>query len=127
MKKLGTLVLPQPAKWTDEYEYYPIRGVTETSVGGYLIPFQQRLIGGRPVTIECDVEHGYFTTEQVATIIDMASQIGATYLLYWGQATYPVMFSRESQKPYEFQPLEGYFDDTGSQLYTGKINLITIN
>jgi len=127
MKKLGNLTLPSQAKWTDEFEYVPIRGVNEVSVGGYLIPFQQRLIGGRPVTLLCDIDHGYFTASQVSAIAAMANEIGSTYSLEWDTAKYTVMFSRDSQKPYEFQTIDGYFDDDGSPIYTGKINLLTTN
>lgn len=127
MKKLGTLQLPPETKWSDEFQYAPVRGVIETSVGGYLVPFEQRTFGGRPVTLECDIEHGYFTVAHITAIVEMANQISSTFPFYWGNAIHTVIFSRDGQKPYEFQALDGYFDDSQEQLYTGKINLITTN
>jgi hypothetical protein len=121
MRKLGTLLLPDEAQWTDQNEWSPVDQATVQTLGGETIVFSQPLTNGRPITIEIQDGITWLDQDAVDATQDMAIQAGATFSLIWDEEIFTVMFRHPDPPAVSFKPIWPNYD-----LFIGIIKLIRL-
>jgi hypothetical protein len=121
MRKLGTLLLPDEAQWTDQNEWSPVNQATVQTLGGETIVFSQSLLNGRPITIDIQDGITWLDQDAVDAIQAMSLQAGATFSLIWDDDMFTVMFRHHDPPAVSFKPIWPNYD-----LFIGIINLIQV-
>jgi hypothetical protein len=121
MRKLGTLLLPDEAQWTDQNEWSPVDQATVQTLGGETIIFSQSLTNGRPITIEIQDGITWLDQGAVDTIQAMALQAGATFSLIWDDEAFTVMFRHHDPPAVSFKPIWPNYD-----LFSGTLKLTQV-
>ncbi len=121
MIKLGDLILPDDLVWIDEVSYSPVQGQVKWTIAGKQIFWGQRLLTGRPLTLEAQSDAGWLTKEQVESLYRLASDPQATFELTYHDKKYLVRFRHETPPVIEMRPIAPFRDE-----YFGTIKLIIL-
>lgn len=119
--QLGDLTLPDGILWTDQTAWSPVHYVANSTLSGRIVLFSRSQLHGRPITLVADSETCWLSPSQVNTLMIMAAQPGATYLLTWGGETYTVVFRHHDPPAIALHPIS-----PNAPHFIGEIRLMEI-
>lgn len=121
IKSIGGIVLPSQTRWTDRLSYIGVKQSTEYTLGGRQIVWNQRLIGGRPITLTWDKEEAWLSWDTVINVQQLA-QNNNEFTFVWGDIHLQTRFD---SSPLTFAEVEGYGETELNRFY-GQIKLIEV-
>ncbi|KWT81138.1 hypothetical protein [Candidatus Magnetominusculus xianensis] len=123
--KLGNLDLPDDLFWENEYGAKPVIAVTEITVSGEPVTFQQGNQAGMDIDLTAGESYGWLSRAQVEALKEMEAALGAVYLLEIGGQQKTVRLRHEDAPAVEASPLMPLAPGQYSvnDYYTGRIKL----
>lgn len=121
IKSIGGIVLPAQTRWSDRLSYIGVKQSADYTLGGRQIIWNQKLIGGRPVTLVCEKEEAWLSWDTVSNIQYLA-QGNNEFTFVWGDVRLQVRFDGS---PLVFSEVEGY-NETELNRFYGQIKLIEV-
>jgi hypothetical protein len=123
---LGGVTLSKHMIWVDEFDYSDVAQSNNRTLGGRQIIFSQTLVGGRPITLEAQIDQGWLTRAQVDDVKALSAVSGAAYALTIGAQNFTVMFRHEEPPAFAAKPLVFRVDAPDTDYFTAVIKLFTI-
>jgi len=139
--KIGEVTLNHLMWWDDEFKYVGRTVVADRTIAGNIVTQTYDKLGGRPITLMGDANHGWQSRVTVELLQEMASQGLDTFKVqFLAEPTpdlpnppipviikeYTCRFRTEEEPSVEFSPVTPVDNPGDSFWYTGTIKLITI-
>ena len=67
IKSIGGIILPAQTRWSDRLSYIGVKQSLDFTLGGRQIVWNQKLIGGRPITLVWEKEEAWLSWDTVIT------------------------------------------------------------
>ena len=126
MISIGSLVLsdhltldPETITWTG------LHANVERTIGGNLVIYEG-YAQGLPVTLVATESSGWLTYAQVKELLNMASVMGATYIVTFEDKTFSVRFRNEDSPAVDVVAVTPRPNTGPDDIFTGKIKLIEV-
>jgi len=94
-------------RWTDEFDWSPVKSAAEYSITGALLIDQGVRLAGRPLTLEASDEKGWkdMTRDRVIELRALAAQAGQTFPLVLADGRSFTVIFRPGEEPLAARPL----------------------
>lgn len=96
---LDTLSLPPDLAWTDEFADWAVTQSARRTLDGGLVLYEQRLLAGRPITLQSQEDAGWVTRAVVQQLYALADQPGQSWTLTIRGQAFRVAFRRTGGTP----------------------------
>lgn len=126
MISLGGVELNNALEWVERYSQARTVGTSRRTLAGRLRLTAQRLVGGKPITLEATQDHGWLDRNQLRAVEDMALDPTGVYTLVFGSESYQVAFRHAEAPVVSFRPLVHRTEDAAEDQFVGQIKLIVL-
>jgi hypothetical protein len=126
MISLGGIQLSRSLQWTNRDEALTIAQSVRYTRGGGVRVYQQKLLAGRPITLEADESTGWFTNAMRVSLLTMANEIGQEYTFVYFGETYQVIFDHANPPAVAFDKIIYRQVPDSTDYFMGRISLITV-
>ena len=128
MIKLGDTELPDDLIFQNYFEWTGNAASISRTLSGDVCVYASA-ISGRPIDLVSGQNHSWLTFAQVIALQQMASVVGGTYVLIYGDDTYTVRFRIEEAPAIEVEPVQKmphYDYGDGDAYFYGTIKLMEV-
>lgn len=126
MLTLDGITLPAGLLWTDEFAMPRVAQNMRRTLDGSMVVFYGEMRDGLPITLESEVDSGWFTRTQIEAIALRAASPGGVYALTLRNQTWSVMFRHQDAPAFEAKPLVSKTNPQPGDFYLATLKLMTV-
>lgn len=126
MITLDGITLPAGLLWSDEFAMPRVAQNMRRTLDGSMVVFYGEMRDGLPITLESEVDSGWFTRTQIEAIALRAASPGGVYALTLRNQTWSVMFRHQDAPAFEAKPLVSKTNPQPGDFYLATLKLMTV-
>lgn len=126
MLTLDGITLPAGLLWSDEFAMPRVAQNMRRTLDGSMVVFYGEMRDGLPITLESEVDSGWFTRTQIEAIALRAASPGGVYALTLRNQTWSVMFRHQEAPAFEAKPLVSKTNPQPGDFYLATLKLMTV-
>lgn len=126
MITLDGLTLPAGLLWPDEFAAASVTQTVRRTLDGSMVVFYGGMQAGLPITLESEIDAGWFTRAQIEAVALRAASPGGIYTLTLRNQTWSVMFRHQDAPAFEARPLVALANPQPGDFYLATLKLMTV-
>lgn len=123
---LDGITLPAGLLWSDEFAVTRVAQNMRRTLDGSMVVFYGGLLSGLPITLESEVDAGWFTRTQIEALALRAASPGGVYVLALRNQTWTVMFRHQDAPAFDAKPLVNKATPQPGDFYLATLKLMTV-
>lgn len=127
LSKAGTTVnLPSDLIWTDRHTWSPVEQNVSTSITGAAIVDLGERVNGRPITLEGDEGHAWFSYSLLSTLKAWAAEADTEMTLTIDGTGYTVLWRHQDKPALDVLPVVDYAIPDAQDWFYGALKFMEI-
>lgn len=126
MITLDGITLPAGLLWSDEFAVASVAQTVRRTLDGSVVVFYGEMRAGLPITLESEIDAGWFTRSQIEAVALRATSPGGVYTLSLRNQAWSVMFRHQDAPAFEARPLVPIANPQPGDFYLATLKLMTV-